>query len=91
MTSSGTHVRRKKFLHDSPCRCAMSEQRGLRIQCESELLGGSVVAKVAQSERKRIVHLLEYFARSGKRVSEIFPHSRLLRTLPREQQYDVHG
>src|SRR5256885_2747716 len=69
----------------------MSEQCGLRVVRERELLRRTFKTKRAQWKRQRIVNVREYLTRLGKVFREVLSHSRLLRSLPREKQNDVHA
>ena len=68
----------------------MCKQRGLSVQRCSEIVSGPLEAQGAELEPKRVIDLLEDLSRPGKGFGEIFSHSRLLRALSREKQYDVH-
>ena len=69
----------------------MREERRLRVLCGGELLLRPLEAELGEREPERRIGGVEHRARRGELVGEILPHARLLRSLSREEQHDVHA
>jgi hypothetical protein len=68
----------------------MGKQRGLRVACGSELLGGTLEAEAAEIGAEGSIDFPEHSFGNRESVCQILSHSGLLRTLAGKEKDDVH-
>src|SRR5690606_10642008 len=84
------HGGAESLLHHAEHGCAVGEDRRLRIVRQGEILSTSVPHHVGERSVECSIDLLQGGRGGGKLVGQVARHSRLLRSLPREQQHCHH-
>ena len=91
MSSGSANVLVDRVLGQRPDSGAVRKESGLRIASQGKLVRRSLEAEAAQVQPERGVDLAKNTAGDRKCLGQIFSHSRLLRALAWEKEYDVHG